>query len=128
MLAGGAINSPAILLRSAAPDPYRITGKRTFLHPVPMSMAVMPESVDGYYGAPQSIHSDQFQWQDGVDGPIGYKLEVPPLQPKLATSLFRSRGDELAVDMEQLPNIQVALALLRDGFHPQSPGGGGSAA
>ena len=58
VLCGGAINSPAVLMRSAAPDPYRITGKRTFLHPVPMTTAIMPEKIDGYYGAPP-IHSQR---------------------------------------------------------------------
>jgi choline dehydrogenase-like flavoprotein len=33
VLAGGAINTPALLLRSQAPDPHGLLGKRTFLHP-----------------------------------------------------------------------------------------------
>ncbi|MEP6772328.1 MAG: FAD-dependent oxidoreductase, partial [Polaromonas sp.] len=36
VLAGGAINSPAVLLRSGAPDPHGVLGARTFLHPVVM--------------------------------------------------------------------------------------------
>ncbi len=123
VLSGGSINSPALLLRSSIPDPYRLTGKRTFLHPVPFSLAVMPEKVEGYYGAPQSIYSDHFQWKDGVSGPMGYKLEVPPIHPRIAAVQFRARGEQLARDMEQLPNINLTLALLRDGFHEQSQGG-----
>lgn len=34
VLAAGAIGSPAVLLRSSAPDPYSLVGRRTFLHPV----------------------------------------------------------------------------------------------
>src|SRR5258708_2817361 len=30
---GGAIGTPALLLRSRVPDPHSIVGKRTFLHP-----------------------------------------------------------------------------------------------
>ena len=123
VLAGGAINSAALLLRSSAPDPYSLTGRRTFLHPVPMIQALMGENVEGYYGAPQSVHSDQFLWRDGVEGAMGYKLEVPPLQPKLAGALFRARGEALVRDMRNLPKSNVILALLRDGFHPQSLGG-----
>ncbi|CAM3606193.1 GMC family oxidoreductase [Parendozoicomonas haliclonae] len=123
VLSGGSINSPAVLLRSSAPDPYQLTGKRTFLHPVPMSLAIMPEKVDGYYGAPQTIYSNEFLWRDGVSGAMGYKLEVPPLQPKLAAALFRAKGQDLAHDMDDLPNANVMLALLRDGFHEQSQGG-----
>src|SRR4051812_8716303 len=40
VLAGGAINSPALLLRSQAPDPHGRLGRRTFLHPVVISAAV----------------------------------------------------------------------------------------
>jgi len=39
VLAAGAINSPAVLLRSQAPDPHGRLGKRTFLHPVVLSAA-----------------------------------------------------------------------------------------
>ena len=37
VLSGGGINTPAILLRSKAPDPSQRVGKRTFLHTVNFS-------------------------------------------------------------------------------------------
>ncbi|NIF17504.1 GMC family oxidoreductase [Pantoea sp. Cy-639] len=123
VLAGGGINSPALLLRSAAPDPHDCLGKRTFLHLVNFSAARFDEKIDPYYGAPQSIYSDQFQWQDGVTGAVGYKLEVPPLHPALASTLLGGHGEENARRMAELPHTHVMLALLRDGFHPDSPGG-----
>ena len=58
--AAGAIGSPALLLRSELPDPYGTIGKRTFLHPTVVSAALMPERVDGFAGAPQTIYSDHF--------------------------------------------------------------------
>ena len=58
--AGGAIGTPALLLRSRAPDPHGIVGKRTFLHPTVVSAALMPHRVDGYAGAPQTVYSDHF--------------------------------------------------------------------
>ena len=78
---GGAIGSPALLLRSGLPDPYGRVGKRTFLHPTLISAAMMPYEVRGYAGAPQSVYSDHFLTVDPIDGPVGYKLEVPPLHP-----------------------------------------------
>lgn len=123
ILAGGGINSPALLLRSDAPDPHERLGKRTFLHLVNFSAGLFKDQVNPFYGAPQSIYSDHFQWRDGVSGPIGYKLEVPPLHPALASTLLGSFGTENAMRMEQLPNTHVMLALLRDGFHPDSIGG-----
>ena len=64
VLAAGAIGTPALLLRSGAPDPHRTLGRRTFLHPTVVSAAVMPERVDGYAGAPQTIYSDHFLDRD----------------------------------------------------------------
>lgn len=123
VLAGGGINSPALLLRSKAPDPHRHLGKRTFLHLVNFSAARFAEPVNPFYGAPQSIYSDHFQWRNGVAGPMGYKLEVPPLHPALASTLLGGFGEDNALRMADLPHTHVMLALLRDGFHPQSVGG-----
>ena len=79
VLAGGAINSPAVLLRSGAADPHDRLGTRTFLHPVVMSSGVFEQNVEGWNGAPQTIYSDHFLETQAIDGPIGYKLEAAPL-------------------------------------------------
>ncbi|HEX9718694.1 MAG TPA: GMC family oxidoreductase, partial [Ramlibacter sp.] len=123
VLAGGGINTPGILLRSKAPDPHRRTGRRTYLHLVNFSAAQFEQVINPFYGAPQSIYSDHFQWDDGVTGRLSYKLEVPPLQPALAATLLGRFGIDNALRMEQLPNTNVMLALLRDGFHPDSAEG-----
>ncbi|OLF50908.1 GMC family oxidoreductase [Pseudomonas chlororaphis] len=123
VLAGGGINSPALLLRSDAADPHKRLGKRTFLHLVNFSAGQFDQVINPFYGAPQSIYSDHFQWQDGTTGKMSYKLEVPPLQPALAATLLGGFGPQSALDMQQLPHTHAMLALLRDGFHPDSPGG-----
>ncbi|NWB99368.1 GMC family oxidoreductase [Pseudomonas gingeri] len=123
VLAGGGINSPGLLLRSKAPDPSGQLGKRTFLHLVNFSAGQFSEVINPFYGAPQSIYSDHFQWNAGVTGPMSYKLEVPPLQPALASTLLGGFGTQSALRMEQLPHTHMMLALMRDGFHPDSPGG-----
>lgn len=122
VMACGGINGPALLKRSDAPDPENRVGKRTFLHPVAFNFARFDHTVDPYYGAPQSIYSDHFQWQN-VDGPVGFKLEVPPLQPGLASVLLLGHGSHHFTDMAQLPNTHSMIALLRDGFHSHSQGG-----
>jgi len=123
VLAGGAINSPALLLRSQAPDPQKRVGKRTFLHLVNFSAAQFNEQVNPFYGAPQSIYSDHFQWLDGASGSMAYKLEVPPLHPAFTASILGGVGKVSAKRMQALPHTHMMLALLRDGFHPQSPEG-----
>ena len=123
VVAGGAIGSPALLLRSSVPDPYRLVGKRTFLHPVVISSALMPERIEGYAGAPQSIYSDHFLQQGRIDGPLGFKLETPPLHPVLFSTTLQGFGQGHARLMQEFPNVNALLALLRDGFHPESRGG-----
>jgi choline dehydrogenase-like flavoprotein len=120
---GGAINTPAMLLRSQLPDPNKLLGKRTMIHPVVLTLATMPERIDPFYGTPQSIASDHFQWKDGATGPMGYKIEVPPIFPGLGSSVLNIFGEPLRKEMAALPNTNSLLALLRDGFVAQSEGG-----
>jgi choline dehydrogenase-like flavoprotein len=122
VVSAGAIGSPSLLLRSGVPDPHRVVGKRTFLHPTIVSAALMPQRVDGFSGAPQTIYSDHFL-DVALDGPIGFKLEAPPIHPVLAATTLPSHGPAHARWMEKLAHMQVVIALLRDGFHPDSPGG-----
>jgi len=121
--AAGAIGSPALLLRSGTPDPHALAGKRTFLHPVVASAALMPERIDGFAGAPQTIYTDHFLDVHPIDGPIGYKLEAPPLHPILTATTLPDDGVQHAQWMRDFRNMQVILALLRDGFHAGSVGG-----
>ncbi len=123
VLAGGAINSPALLLRSRAPDPHGLVGKRTFLHPTVVSAALFEQPVKGFSGAPQSVYSDHFLHQHPVNGPLGFKLEVAPLHPVLVSTTLQGYGEAHARLMQNFQNTQVVLALVRDGFHPQSHGG-----
>ncbi|MBV7536517.1 GMC family oxidoreductase [Duganella sp. sic0402] len=123
VLAGGAINTPALLLRSAAPDPQGLLGKRTFLHPTVISAAIFAQRVDGFAGAPQTVYSDHFLHTDRIDGAIGYKLEAPPIHPLLFSTTMPGFGAQHASVMAQFPHVHALLALLRDGFHADAPGG-----
>jgi len=123
VVAGGAINSPALLLRSNAPNPHGLLGTRTFLHPGLASLAFFAQRVDGYAGAPQSIYSDHFLDAQPIDGPIGYKLEAPPLHPLILSSALTGFGQAHAGMMKEFPHMHGVIALLRDGFHPDSRGG-----
>jgi choline dehydrogenase-like flavoprotein len=121
--AGGAIGTPALLKRSGTPDPNNIVGKRTFLHPSLVSAALMPERIEGFSGAPQTIYSDQFLEPVSADGPIGYKLEAAPLHPVLGGTTLPGFGQVHARWMHEFAYAQCTIALMRDGFHPSSPGG-----
>jgi choline dehydrogenase-like flavoprotein len=123
VVAGGAINSPALLLRSNAPDPHGLLGKRTFLHPTIISASLFDHEVNGFAGAPQTIYSDHFLDTQPIDGPIGYKLEAPPLHPLLFSSTMNGFGSAHADKMKQFAHTHALLALLRDGFNDNSRGG-----
>ena len=123
VLAGGAINSPAVLLRSGAPDPHGTLGKRTFLHPVVMSSGIFEQKVEAWAGAPQTIYTDHFLETQAIDGPIGYKLEAPPLHPIIFASTVPGMGQTQHDLLKAFPHNHTLLALMRDGFHDQSVGG-----
>ncbi|MBX3625961.1 MAG: GMC family oxidoreductase [Rhizobacter sp.] len=123
VVAGGAINSPALLMRSGVPDPHRLLGKRTFLHPVVISAATFDERVEAWSGAPQTLYSDHFLHTQAIDGPMGYKLEAPPMHPVIVSTTLTGHGQAQADLLKQFPHTQGLLALLRDGFHAESIGG-----
>ena len=123
VVAAGAIGSPALLLRSQAPDPHSTLGKRTFLHPTIISAALMPDPVNAHTGAPQTVYSDHFLDSLPIAGPLGFKLEAPPLHPVIFATTMSGYGKQHAALMRKFNDTHVLLALLRDGFHPDSPGG-----
>jgi choline dehydrogenase-like flavoprotein len=123
LLAGGGINNPGLLMRSGVPDPHRTVGKRTMLHPVNAVYARFEDKVEPWRGAPQSLYSDHFQWKDGAAGPMGFKIEAIPLQPGLASSLLGGHGAELVEQVQALGHTNGLIALCRDGFTDDSPGG-----
>lgn len=123
VVAGGAINSPAVLMRSNITDPYERLGRRTFLHPTVLSAAVMPQPVNGWQGAPQSLYSDHFLHTQPLDGPMGYKLEVPPIHPLIFSTTLPGHGQEQTELLRKMPYSHTILALLRDGFHTDAAGG-----
>jgi choline dehydrogenase-like flavoprotein len=123
VLAAGAINSPALLLRSKAPDPHHLLGTRTFLHPATVTTAVMPAPVAGWAGAPQSVYSDHYLHSQAIDGPIGFKLESAPVHPVFVGAQLPGFGPPQTALFRQFANTQILVAIMRDGFHAQSVGG-----
>lgn len=120
VVSAGAINSPALLLRSNLGEDGPV-GRRTFLHPVVTMAARYAEEVEGYFGAPQSVGSHQFV--DRGPDKVGYFLEVPPLQPMLASGGIGAMGHGQLDFMRHLPFTGVMLALNVDGLLPGDEGG-----
>jgi choline dehydrogenase-like flavoprotein len=79
--------------------------------------------VEGWQGAPQSIYSDHFLHTQPIDGPIGFKIEAPPVHPVIFAATAIGFGQQQAQLLRSFPHTHVQIALLRDGFHPDAPGG-----
>ena len=118
----GAIGTPALLLRSDVPDPH---GARRQAH-VPASdralgRARCRERVDGFAGAPQSIYSDHFLDTLPIDGPIGFKLEAPPMHPLLTATTLPDDGEAHARWMREFRRMHVADRAAARRLPPREP-------
>jgi hypothetical protein len=93
-----------------------------------MTAALMQQRVEGWTGAPQSLYTDHFLETQAIDGPMGFKLEAPPLHPVIWPPPCPAMGQPQADLLRQFPHTHVLLALLRDGFHEQARAGASSCA
>src|SRR6202165_3653497 len=110
IVAAGAINSPAVLLRSGLENQH--IGRHLHLHPTTTIAGIYPHKVYSWQGVMQSTYSNEFGY---LDGNYGYKLEVPPAHPGLlglATPWFSAR--EYREQMTQAANIATIIVLTRD--------------
>ncbi|APR79308.1 Hypothetical protein A7982_04655 [Minicystis rosea] len=119
ILAGGAINSPALLLRSGL-DSGGVVGTRTFLHPVIGVTGLYDEPIQAHAGAPQSAASHQFAHR-GAD--VGFFMETSPGYPVLAAMALPGYGEAHRKLMLGMSRRTVHIALAIDGFHDDVPGG-----
>ncbi|HVR03021.1 MAG TPA: GMC family oxidoreductase [Polyangia bacterium] len=119
VLAAGAINTPALLLRSKAGTGSGVVGKRTFLHPTVPLAAIYDEPIEGFYGAPQSVSVHHFASR-GED--VGYFLETAPTHPMLTALAIPGAGDAHRRAAERLAHVQATIALLIDGHHEDRGG------
>lgn len=119
VVSGGAINSPALLLRSGI-DSGGLVGTRTFLHPVVASSAIYEEKIEPFHGAPQSAASHHFAHR-GTE--VGFFLEAVPWYPALAATAMPGFGRAHEELMMQPSHQALHLAICIDGFHDDVPGG-----
>ena len=89
-LAGGAVLSPALLLRSGIAAEQ--AGRGFHLHPVAVTSGVYADDLGGTWsGVPQSVLVDDFS---EVEGAYGFRLEVPQAYPGILAASFPWWGAE----------------------------------
>ena len=119
ILACGAINTPALLLRSKVGTGSGVVGKRTFIHPSVPLVAFYDEPIEGFYGPPQSVSVHHFADRGAR---VGYFLETSPVHPMLGALAVPGFGDSHRKIGERLPYVQATIALLVDGHHDDEGG------
>ena len=106
----GAVNTPALLLRSGLRSP-RI-GRGLHLHPASAVAGVFPQRVDPWSGSLQTRYSDQFA---SLDGGYGVKFETAPVHFALPASGFGWESSRRhREDIGRLANTSIVGLLLRD--------------
>jgi choline dehydrogenase-like flavoprotein len=112
VVAGGAIHSPALLLRSGVRLPA--LGRHLALHPATAVFGIMDDDVRPWTGTVQAHYSDRFA---DLDRGYGFKFETAPVHPSLhALALAWEAGSEFHARMAGLPRTALCGILLRDRF------------
>jgi long-chain-alcohol oxidase len=109
VVAAGALNSPALLLRSGIRG---AVGRNLHLHPVTAVWGRFDEPVQPWTGTLQAIYSDQFA---DLDGGYGARLETAPVHPAyLALGSPWESAENFDARMRDLPHLSLIGILLRD--------------
>lgn len=122
VVCGGALNSPALLLRSGLGGGESPLGHRTFLHPTAGVTGLHKDAVEPYYGAPQSVASHALAHRGDK---CGVFMEAAPFHPMLGALATPGFGAAHRARMLELSRITAHIALAIDGFGPpdEDPGG-----
>ncbi|HEX6798997.1 MAG TPA: GMC family oxidoreductase N-terminal domain-containing protein [Ktedonobacterales bacterium] len=110
VVAAGAIESPALLLRSGLTNPN--IGKHLRLHPVTAVMGLYDEPIETWHGSLQTVLSDQFA---RLSGGYGFRIEVMPTHPGLyGLATPWSGALRHKQDMARVRHAASFIVLVRD--------------
>lgn len=110
VVAGGAINTPALLKNSGLKHPH--IGRNLHLHPTVGATGIYKEVSAPWYGPMMSVVNDQFA---RVSGNYGFKLETPPSHPGvIAMSLPWKSAAGFKEDLIRCAHFASFIAITRD--------------
>ena len=111
VVAGGSIQSPALLLRSGLRHPH--LGQHLHLHPTVVVAALYPQLMNPWHGPSMSVVNDCFTRLNGTN--FGAKLETPPAHPGLmAMVLPWLNGEQHKQMMLDAAHLGSFIVLTRD--------------
>ncbi|RYY20542.1 MAG: FAD-binding protein [Cytophagaceae bacterium] len=90
VVAGGAVQTPALLLRSGLRHPH--LGQHLHLHPTAIVAARYPHAMHSWHGPSMSIVNDTYARLRGTN--FGVKLETPPSHPGLLAMVLPWLGGQ----------------------------------
>jgi choline dehydrogenase-like flavoprotein len=110
VVAAGALETPAVLLRSGIGGPA--VGRHLRVHPVPMVTGVYDEDLRAWWGPPQGTIVDQ---HTGAVAGHGYLVETGHLHPAItAAAMPWSSGREHKLIMGRFSRLGIFLAVTRE--------------
>ena len=77
--------------------PARPAGCAHLPAPVVMSAAVLEQRVEGWAGAPRDRIHRPLHGHQPIDGPMGFKLEAPPLHPVILATTMPAAGSRVPI-------------------------------
>ncbi|MDU0369699.1 FAD-dependent oxidoreductase [Hymenobacter endophyticus] len=111
VVAGGAVQTPALLLRSGLRHPH--LGQHLHLHPTVVVSGLYRQPIEPWHGPMMSVVNDAFTRLDGSN--FGVKLETPPAHPGLMSMVLPWRsGRQHKELMRQAAHMGSFIVLTRD--------------
>jgi choline dehydrogenase-like flavoprotein len=107
VVAGGAVNSPALLLRSRLPARLPALGRYLTAHPALILVGEHEQPITNYFGHPKSYYCDHFADQ-------GFLLETCMYFPFTTAKNLIGFGAEHAELMGRMDRMQMILVLAVD--------------
>jgi len=112
--AGGAVNSPALLLRSGLGRGLPMLGRAITLHPALILVGEHDRPITNFHGHPKSYYCDQFWKSDG------FLLETCMYFPFVTAKNLIGFGAEHSELMRAFPRLQMILVLALDSALPSN--------
>lgn len=114
VVCAGAVNSPALLMRSGLPSELPALGRYFTCHPALILVAQHDEPITNFHGHPKSFYCDHFTEDEG------YLLETCMYFPFTTSKNLAGFGEEHESLVRSMDRLQMILSLAIDPARPEN--------